>query len=146
MKTKKEVLWERKRYMIALRRFIMGVPSKDIRKYIGVDLCVLKKYLEKYFLPDMSWDNYKTVWCIDHIVPMRVFDIFNEEDKYLVFNYQNFFPMLLNDNKLKESNCYISKMLLDELPQTDIVISLKEKIKYEINFFDKYIDKTKNTL
>jgi hypothetical protein len=39
----------------------------------------LKKYLEKSFLPGMSWENYGQ-WHVDHRVPLSVFNFEKPED------------------------------------------------------------------
>jgi hypothetical protein len=40
---------------------------------VGYMLLDLKNHLEKQFLPGMTWDNYGSVWHVDHIIPRSVF-------------------------------------------------------------------------
>ena len=40
----------------------------------------LKTHLEKLFTPEMTWDNYGTVWHIDHKIPIALFNFERPDD------------------------------------------------------------------
>lgn len=61
--------------------------------YLGCSISEWKQYLESKFTESMSWDNYGSVWDIDHIVPFKIFNMDIEEDRYKVFNYTNTQPL-----------------------------------------------------
>jgi len=66
----------------------------------------LKKHLESKFQPEMSWDNYgKNGWHIDHIKPLSIFNLKDNEQYKEAFRYTNLQPLWAEDN-LKKGNRY----------------------------------------
>jgi len=47
---------------------------------VGYTIDQLKTHLEKRFKKGMTWDNYGTVWQIDHKIPISVFNFHRPED------------------------------------------------------------------
>jgi hypothetical protein len=74
-----------------------GIKSKKVEYLTGVQLHVLRYYLESKFEPGMSWDNRKE-WHIDHIVPVSSFDITQLADIKKCYHYTNLRPMWANEN------------------------------------------------
>lgn len=68
----------------------------------------LKIHLESLFLEGMTWDNYGSVWHIDHIIPISRFNISSPycDDFKLCWSLNNLQPLFAIDN-LKKSNKYI---------------------------------------
>ena len=62
-----------------------------------------KRYLESKFTPDMNWDNYKTVWEIDHIIEICTFDLTIEENIHKCFHYTNTQPLYKIENRKRKS-------------------------------------------
>ncbi|MDP2218543.1 MAG: hypothetical protein Q8J68_14795 [Methanolobus sp.] len=57
--------------------------SKNNRHWeelVGYTIEQLKKHLEKRFKPGMTWDNYGTVWVIDHKIPIAAFNFERPDD------------------------------------------------------------------
>jgi hypothetical protein len=48
-------------------------------------------------------DNYGPVWHIDHVIPISYFDLSNEEEQLLAFNWRNTMPLSATEN-LKKNN------------------------------------------
>lgn len=67
---------------------------------IGCSPTDLKKYIEKKFVGDMSWEN-QGLWHIDHIVPLS--SAKSEEDLIQLCHFTNLQPLWAEDN-LKKSN------------------------------------------
>lgn len=59
---------------------------------LGCSIDEYKIYLEKYFSPNMSWDNYGE-WHIDHIIPCSSFNLTVEEEQKKCFHYSNTRPL-----------------------------------------------------
>jgi hypothetical protein len=67
--------------------------------YLGCDIKFYKNYISSMFIKDMSWDNWSIkTWHIDHIKPINSFDLTNEEELKLCFNYKNTRPMFWLEN------------------------------------------------
>ena len=69
----------------------------------------LREHLEAQFPPEFTWDNYGTVWHIDHIKPLDAFNFYNEDGSV---NYDvvreanalmNLRPMKAEDNLQKSA-------------------------------------------
>lgn len=82
-------------------------PNKKLGSAIGALGCsldYLKKYLEEKFYFDknsnqfLSWDNYGTVWHIDHIRPLASFNLSNEKEFLEAFHYTNLQPLSAIEN------------------------------------------------
>ena len=72
---------------------------------IGCNEEELKLHLEKQLKDDMNFDNYGE-WEIDHIKPISLFDLNNENELLECFNYKNLQPLWQIDNQIKH-NKYI---------------------------------------
>ena len=77
-----------------------GIASE----YLGIDVDSYKRYLELQFSKKMSWDNYGTIWEIDHIVPISSFNLLDDHQCKQAFNYTNTRPMLKLHNRSKSDN------------------------------------------
>ncbi len=121
-------------------------------KYLGCTLIIFKKWLEFQFDDDMSWDNYGTLWTIDHILPLDLFDLNNINEQNIAFNWKNMQP--LKDNFVKSNNIrlyeyfnafisshrFIQKESLDKKEYQGLSESLnwlREKLRYGKNLSDK---------
>lgn len=60
---------------------------------LGCDVIFLQNHLESKFLPTMTWDNYGTLWHIDHILPCASFDLSDSEQQRKCFHYNNLQPL-----------------------------------------------------
>ena len=79
---------------------IITNKSKSIFKYLG-DFEEFKKHIEVQFKENMSWENYGTIWEIDHIKPIESFDFSKEEEIIKCWNYTNLQPLTINENRTK---------------------------------------------
>lgn len=61
----------------------------------------LKSHLAKQFKDGMSWDNYGTVWHIDHKIPVSAFNLRCEEDIKRCWELKNLQPMFADENVMK---------------------------------------------
>lgn len=54
--------------------------GRSWERIVGYTLADLRAHLERQFLRGMSWENYGTVWHVDHIVPRASFDFETADD------------------------------------------------------------------
>lgn len=54
-----------------------GKNGLNWEKPVGYTLDDLVKHLERQFTPEMSWNNYGSIWEIDHIIPKSIFNFDN---------------------------------------------------------------------
>ena len=86
--------------------------TKHSIEYLGCDIETYKIYLSGMLqknIPsktDMTWENYGTVWHIDHIVPLK-YENPTLEEIIKRLHYKNTQPLWAEDN-LSKSNKYIS--------------------------------------
>ena len=69
-------------------------------KLLGCTAKEAYDYIESLFLEGMTWDNYGD-WEIDHIRPCSSFDLTQESEQLLCFNYKNLQPLWWEDNSSK---------------------------------------------
>ena len=91
-----------------LRKYLKsGLTSVRASKTITMLGCSsrdLISHLEKQFRDGMSWDNYGTLWHIDHIVPLVTFDLHDQEAMKKATHYSNLQPLLWHENINKGDN------------------------------------------
>ena len=66
--------------------------------YIGCSPAQLRQHIESMFCPGMSWNNYGSVWSVDHIIPRSAFDHSVEAQARLCHHYTNLRPMWSAEN------------------------------------------------
>lgn len=138
-KTKKEIknaMYQDFKDFITLSR-----TPKKMRSYVSIDAFMLREWVESKFTKDMSWCNYGDYWVVDHIVPLRFFNLNNENDMRICWNYKNLMPLLREDNSKKNGNIYFSLVLLDSIKGNDYYYNmLYDCLMTEYNEMQKYID------
>lgn len=68
---------------------------------VGYSVKELKIHLEKQFNDEMNWNNYGSVWEIDHIKPIATFNINSYEDNNFkeCWSLKNLRPLSLYENR-----------------------------------------------
>ena len=69
------------------------VKTNKTMALLGCTIPFLKDYLEGRFLPTMTWENYGSLWHIDHIKPCSSFDLTDVEQQKECFHYTNLQPL-----------------------------------------------------
>jgi hypothetical protein len=91
---------------ICIRRNSNTQTFNDIT---GCSLAEFKKHIESLFTADMTWENYAKVWEFDHIKPLSMFDLTNENEVLIGCNYSNIQPLHCVKNKEKSNKILITE-------------------------------------
>jgi hypothetical protein len=76
------------------------------------------RYIEQKFIPEMTWDNYKTVWELDHIIPMAWFDMTIPEEVVACCHHTNLQPMLKTENSQKNATLLCPKLTTNVISES----------------------------
>lgn len=95
----------RARFHDALKRADV-IKTESTFDLIGCSAPELKQFIESKFLEGMTWDNYgsdrdgtvEKFWHIDHIKPVAVFDLTDEDQRKQCFHFNNLQPLWAKDN------------------------------------------------
>lgn len=136
-----EINRTKKRQQMAFRRFMTAqCPSRKIARFVGCDRDFLRSYIAGKMVPGIHWNNYGSVWVIDHIVPLRLFNVYDPRDLAIVWNYRNLMPLFKNDNLHKEGDTRFSLILLDEIDDgSEVIRKLKERASVGVERMEKYL-------
>ncbi len=99
----------------------------SVTKLIGYSIEELKDYLETLFTGDMSWQNHGTYWHIDHIVPLNIIDVTNEDELRIIWNYENLQPLEASANIRKSNKLDFNN------PKTQIILDRLDQVRKQKN-------------
>ncbi len=49
----------------------------------------------------MTWENRKETWELDHVIPMSFFDLRDDNEKYMACHWSNMQPLPIGENRAK---------------------------------------------
>ena len=84
---------------------LKGKPrAASALELLGCSIEYFLFYIEKQFKPGMTWANYARFgWNLDHIQPVRSFDLSDPEQQKACFHYTNFQPLWWRENLTKRA-------------------------------------------
>jgi hypothetical protein len=88
--------------------------------FIGCALSFLREWLEYQFNSKMNWDNYGSIWHIDHVYPCNKFNGSNNH----CFHWTNLRPLEASKNMSKGD-----KIIPFELVKQEIKVNYYKKLK-----------------
>jgi len=94
------------KYLLRLR-LLDALKRKNVTKkhsaisLLGCSIDEVKNHLESKFDNIMNWDNHGKYWEIDHIIPCSKFDLEDEIQQKICFNYLNLQPLTQTENRQK---------------------------------------------
>ena len=120
----------RKSVNSVFRRIDREWIKKDTKTEIllGANFFVVKEFIERQFVKGMTWDNYGSVWHLDHTIPLDAAG--KDKDKLIeLCNYKNLSPMFWQDNLSKSwkipNVCTLFKNSIVPYKESNIVIEPK---------------------
>lgn len=69
---------------------------------IGCSARQLAAHIESQFVDGMHWSN-RSMWHVDHIIPVSAFDLRTEEGQQAAFHYTNLRPLWAQENQQKSA-------------------------------------------
>ena len=93
------------------------LTSKNVKhsQLIGCSSEFFRSWITSLFTPLMSMRTYGTVWELDHIVPVSLFNLQNEIHVKLCYSWENVRPCLCSVNKHKTNYLFLDQILIQEL-------------------------------
>lgn len=129
----------KKKYLAAFRRWIKGAGGGGtVAPYMGADLISVRQWVEARLLVGMTWGTYGEIWVLDHVVPLRLFDLTNEEELKVALHYKNIMPLYREDNLYKAGAIELSMLVLKNVPECDITVKLWDRLLKENERLKKY--------
>lgn len=105
MNTKSVLFKEKRKWQIALRRYILeNKSSYAYAEYFGLDTIHLRSWIELQFDEEMNWDNFSEQWQFDHLIPATYFDLSQEKDLRMYWNFTNLQISKINKEDNEKSN------------------------------------------
>lgn len=74
-------------------------------QFLGCSPRKLRAHLESKFRDGMTWENYGSVWHVDHIIPCSRFDLTDPRQQLTCFRWTNLQPLLAEEN-LRKSDIF----------------------------------------
>ena len=85
-----------------LRKVLKLHPkTASVTALVGCTKPELMIHLEKQFKPGMQWNNYGSVWHVDHIKPCALFYLLDREEQKACFHYSTLQPLFGSENLVK---------------------------------------------
>lgn len=76
--------------------------SESVKDLVGCDYLFFHSYIKSKLKEGMTFQNYgRNGWVIDHIKPIRAFNLNNPAELKMAFNYRNTQPLLVEENQKK---------------------------------------------
>jgi hypothetical protein len=125
----------RSRIYIALKQ----KKEKHTIEYLGCNSLEYLKWILSYDI-NYNLENRGIEWHIDHVIPLSIFNLENEAEQMIAFNWRNTMPLSAKENLSK--NCRIIKSQIEQHLEklkkyhTENNIELPEEF---IDLFAKYL-------
>lgn len=100
-------------------------------KYFSCDITLFTSWLTYCFTDKMNIENHGSYWHLDHVIPVTLFNLENEEDLRLCFHYLNYMPLPGKENMSKHNKIIYSQLI----SHLDNIINFH--IKNELNIDKK---------
>jgi hypothetical protein len=88
--------------------------SASSTTYFGTDINFIKIWLEFNFSDEMTWENYGSMWHIDHTIPVHLWDLSKQEEVLMCFNWKNLMPLSAEMNLRKARHLQPARVFFQE--------------------------------
>lgn len=149
---------DKRKWQIALRRYLIeGKPSTFYAPYFGLSVDLFRKWIENQFPVNTNWQSFGSAWQFEHLVPSQYFDLNNDDELRLYWNFLNIRVELINSTSINKLDILGVKAHFDDIfIKTGLPISNKISQKLQsiaesqkapdqvFNFLSNYITEVKN--
>lgn len=93
-----------------------NLKAASTLKLLGTTVEHLYQHLEAQFLPGMNWQNHgrgNDKWVVDHMMPIRCFDLTQEDQQRKCFHWTNLQPLWDPDNNAKRDKVPTNRRWVD---------------------------------
>lgn len=114
--------------------------QKTTIEYLGCNSQEFANWLH-YNSDEFNICNHSIVWHIDHVIPLSKFDLNNEQEQLIAFNWRNTSPMYCNEN-LKKGNKIIKEQIEQHYKKL-LAYHIENKLdlpQVYIDLFAKHLD------
>jgi hypothetical protein len=105
----------KKKYQTKLHNIIHNPKSEYSEELIGCSRSFFLRWLKFQFSEDMSFKNYGVSWCIDHCLPVKSFNLEDEDEVRQCYNWINLRPYRIDKNSAKHSKIDIFQYIMQEM-------------------------------
>lgn len=96
---------------------LKNLKTKSHIEYLGTSTNDYLDWIMTYN-SDYNLDNYGPVWHIDHVIPLSKFDLSNEEEQLIAFNWINTMPLAAKEN-LRKNNRINTEQIIEHLKKLE---------------------------
>jgi hypothetical protein len=107
-----------------------GKGTIKFRAHIGCTAADFRNYIESQFVANMSWENYGTVWQVDHILSLHHHDLTKIDQFAAACHFSNCRPLFKADNYKRPKNTKYSERATVSF---DKVVGWKERADMKLD-------------
>lgn len=113
----------------------LNAKNKHTIEYLGCSSIDYFSWIMNY-TPDYNLSNHGKEWHIDHVIPLSKFDLDNEQQQLIAFNWRNTMPLSAKENLSKNNKIIVSQ--IEQHQQKLLEYHTKNKILFPQEFNELY--------
>lgn len=97
---KQKSFLEKRKWQVALRRYVIEEqPSFEYAPYFGINISGFRSWIEGQFDEKMNWENFGSLWQLEHVIPLQYFNLQKEDELRLCWHFTNIQVGLSSQNE-----------------------------------------------
>jgi hypothetical protein len=112
--------------------------------YTGTDFEQVADWFEYNFTPEMNWGNHGTMWDIDHVIPVALWNLDDPLQVDMCFNWKNLSPLFSSKNRHEKSDTLDHEQIIRHKAQLkkyfeENHLDMKELVLYMVRYDQQLI-------
>lgn len=107
-----------------VHKLLRGLPT-SYQALLGLEMDKFKDWITFQFESDMTWNNFGSVWQIDHVLPMSRFDLSAPDQRSICYGWTNLQPLRVYENRLKSNKIHLHYFLNSLVSAHRFILSRK---------------------